>query len=275
MRTGNRSSVARLDLPMLRRLFYTFYREFQARYYFQQYMGFECVDSGMIDGVLGNDIDAAVFWRLRKDNVWPIDTNYSQYTEDDLFDIVELLYDCVSKPIEGWYHQYNGCGWHYDTYDQDAGQKEFRAKINQLLFDYRDGYELSEAGEILESGQPWAASLLNAKIPSYDPVNVEARLEAAILKFRRRGTPIEDKRDAVRDLAGVLEFLRPKLKHVFNSKDESDLFNIANNFSIRHHGQQQKRDYDLAIWCSWMFYFYLATIHAALRLIQRHEATGP
>lgn len=69
----------------------------------------------------------------------------------------------------------------------------------------------------------------------------------------------------------MLEFLRPKLEQVLTSKDESDLFNTANNFGIRHHNERQKTDYDKSIWYSWMFYYYLATIHAALRLIEKQE----
>jgi hypothetical protein len=62
-------------------------------------------------------------------------------------------------------------------------------------------------------------------------------------------------------LADVLESLRPKIKTALSSKDESDLFNIANNFEIRHKNSRQQSEYD-PIWLSWMFYFYLATIHA-------------
>jgi len=112
---------------------------------------------------------------------------------------------------------------------------EFCGKANSLLPDYQNGFELSDVGEILEASQPWVAPLANAQLPRYDPDNVEIRVEAAILKFRRRGNSLDDKRDAVRDLADVLEFLRPKLKDAFDSQDERDLFNIANNYAIRHH----------------------------------------
>ena len=59
------------------------------------------------------------------------------------------------------------------------------------------------------------------------------------------------------------------LKTVLAKPDEADLFNIANNFGLRHHNQQQKSDYDGSIWLSWMFYFYLATIHAAMRMLEK------
>lgn len=78
----------------------------------------------------------------------------------------------------------------------------------------------------------------------------------------------------MRDLADVLEFLRPRVKEVLTSKDESDLFHLANNFGIRHHNDQQRTDYDRPIFYSWMFYYYLATIHAATRLIEREGSTA-
>ena len=83
---------------------------------------------------------------------------------------------------------------------------------------------------------------------------------------------IDDRRQAVRDLADVLEYLRPKMKHAITDKDEGDLFNIANNFGIRHHNVKQKTGYDAAIWLSWMFYFYLATIHVVVRKLKSIEA---
>jgi hypothetical protein len=69
--------------------------------------------------------------------------------------------------------------------------------------------------------------------------------------------------------------LRPQVKEFFTSKDEGDLFNIANNFGIRHLNEKQKTSYDENIWLSWMFYFYLSTIHVLLRKIghQRGMAT--
>lgn len=78
-----------------------------------------------------------------------------------------------------------------------------------------------------------------------------------------------DRRDAVRDLADVLESLRSEAKTVLTKRDEADLFNLANNFGIRHFNAQQKMEYDQDIWLSWMFYYYLATIHAVTRLIER------
>ena len=59
------------------------------------------------------------------------------------------------------------------------------------------------------------------------------------------------------------------LRQVITKKDEGDLFNIANNFAIRHHNERQQSDYDQAIWLGWMFHFYLATIHMATRRLSQ------
>jgi len=65
--------------------------------------------------------------------------------------------------------------------------------------------------------------------------------------------------------------IRPQLKKVIMTSDENDLFNIANNFGIRHNNKDQKTDYDKAIFYSWIFYYYLATIHATTRLIEKNK----
>lgn len=270
IRTGKNDAI-RYDLPILRRLFSDFYLEFLSKGYFQEDFGYYCVDNGDVPGKLGSNIEAQIFRAIRKPDFWPIEEKCKKYSEDDLFDIIEFLYDHVSKPIDGYLHSYNACGYHYDTFDKKTGQQEFRNEINKFLCDYKEGYEMSENGEILESPEQGLENLFVASLPTHDADNVEQRVQSAILKFRRYRSSLDERRDAIRDLVDVLEFLRPQVKTVISRKDEGDLFVIANQFSIRHHNDQQKQDYDKAIWYSWMFYYYLATIHACLRLINKAE----
>jgi hypothetical protein len=270
-RTGKNSSALKFDLLVLRRLFGSLYQRYLEGGYFQEAFGYVCVDAGNVNGTLGSDIEASLFLAIRKSDMWPIEEKIANYSEHDLFDIIEFLYDLVSKPTESYYHSWNGCGHHHISFDQEIGRQEFRDEVNKLLQDYQNGYELSENGEVLIMAEPGLDELLQAPLPEYDSDNVSVRIEAAKLKFRRYSSSTEDRRDAIRDLADVLEFLRPKLKTALNSKDENDLFNIANNFAIRHHNSDQKTNYDKDIWHNWMFYFYLSTIHASLRLIKRGE----
>jgi hypothetical protein len=263
-------SGLRLDLATLLKLFYSLYKDFEEKGYFQESFGYSCVDhDGHVAGTLGFNIGAMVLRKLRKDNLWTIDARWGQYSEEDLFDVIEFLFDYISKPIDGYYHDFNDCGMHYSKFEKQSGQNEYRNEINELLKDYGDGYEISSDGEILSLADNGLQFLLEANLPRLDPDNVEKKIEAAILKFRRYRSSLDERKEAVRTLADVLEFLRPQLKEVLSSKDESDLFNIANNFAIRHHNPSQKTEYDQPIWLSWIFYFYLSTIHAGMRLIQK------
>lgn len=202
-----------------------------------------------------------------------INTNIYVCDQDELFDVIEFLFDHASEGVDGHHHQFNDCGWHYNRFDKVKGQATFRDAMNEILPDYDSGFELSPEGEIIGQAEEGMDSLLGAPLPSTDSKNVNARVNAAVLKFRRRSSTGGDRRDAVRDLGDVLEYLREEAKRVLNRDDERDLFNLANNFGIRHHKSGQKTDYDQAIWHSWMFYHYLATIHACVRLIDKAKAS--
>lgn len=270
-RAGRGPATAALALNDVKRLFKSQYEQLEQEGYFQQDLGFHCVDSGFNPGLLGTDLQAEILLSLRKTNLWPIHSTIDNWSEDDLFDMLEFLFDHISKPTDRQFHEYSACGWHCYKFDRAFGQAEYREKLNRLLRAYDSGFEITEQGEVVAIPPTGFEPLISADLPEYDDANVTSRVEAAIAKFRRHRSSIEDRRDAVRDLADVLEFLRPKLKEVLLSKDEQDLFNIANNFGIRHHRTDQKVSYDKAIWLSWVFYYYLATIHAAVRLIERSK----
>lgn len=259
-----------LTLDVLKRIFLITYNKLTSEGYFQKYFGFDCTD-GFIEGELGNDIEAIMFVYLRKENLFPINENLSKYSEDDLFDVLEFLHDHCSKGLKSYYHSWNQCGNHFEDFDDDEGQKYFRDIFNPIIKDYKSGFEISGDGEILILTDNGLSYLFEAEVPSTDNVNVVNKIDAAILKFRRFKSSLEDRKEAIRELADVLEFLKPTIKNCLNKKDENDLFNIANNFGIRHHNLDQKTDYDKAIWYSWIFYFYLATIHATLRMDNKNS----
>lgn len=277
VRTGQHPTDGRLDWAGLTHLFRAVYQRFYGASYFAETIGSDCVDAGFIPGRAGEDTEAFFFQKLRKRNLWPVHASLAHYTEADLFDVVELLYDCASKGIEGhgFFHAWNGCGWHFDKFDKSAGRADFRNAMNELLAEYGPGYELTLQGEIVFRAPEGLVDLEEAPQPPSDPENVQERLRQAIGKFRRRGASFEARKDAIRDLADILEYLRPSAKTVLQSKDEADLFALANNFGVRHHNQKQKTDYDRGIWYSWMFYYFLATIHASTRLIAKAKESPP
>ncbi|HEX8659215.1 MAG TPA: hypothetical protein VF690_16870, partial [Hymenobacter sp.] len=225
---------------------------------------------GFVPGTAGADLKIDILVALRKAHLWPIEDTLPTWAEDDLFDVIEYLHDRVAKPTKGHYHGYNSCGWHYDDFHQASGRSAYRERMNRVLGAYDQGFELSEAGEVLSLADEGLKPLLEAEIPPSTPENVRGPMQAAIRKFRRHRATNEDKLDAIRDLAGALEFIRPQVKHYFD-KDEGDMFNLANNFAIRHNNGKQKERYDTDIWYSWIFNYYLATLHATLRMIERGE----
>src|SRR3990172_8049668 len=198
-----------------------------------------------------------------------------QITEDHVFDTLEFLYDYVAKPGE-WTGMTTDTGYNYydyDGYDDDMGREEFRQKGNAFLCDYRSGYEFTKDGIVLAAGTDGLQHILDAEIVPYDEANVDSRVRHAIMKWRNRHLTLSEKKEAIRELADVFEWLKKTkgLDRVLDKKDDSAIFDIANNFAVRHHNPQQKTEYDKNIWYSWMFHFYLATYHAAIRLLIKQE----
>lgn len=268
VRTGKITPDQQVNFEVLKKLFSVAYNKLNADGYFQKYFGIDCQD-GYIPGELGYEIDAIMFVNLRKDNLFPIWQNLPNYTEDDFFDVIEFLHDHCSKGLNGHYHNWNNCGYHYEEFNDIEGQKHFREQLNPILREYKDGFEISESGEILILSDNGLSNLFEVDIPTTDKDNISNKINSAILKFRRHKSTLDDRREAIRELADVLEFIRPSIKEHLNKKDENDIFNIANNFGIRHHNKDQQTEYDKAIWYSWIFYYYLATLHAVLRMTNK------
>ncbi|MET4577414.1 hypothetical protein [Ottowia thiooxydans] len=271
IRTGINPRSNGFDLRKICELFVRFYAQFDQEGYTHEHFGFWCVDMQDVRGKL-IDIEFTILMSLRKTDLWPIADKAPGYSEDDLFDMIEFLFDHVSKPLSGNMHTFNQCGMHWEAFDRGAGQSEFRKRVNELLALYENRFELSTDGLILRQAPGGFEQLFAAAVPTDDKL-ITARIKAAVNEYRRHGASLDVRRHAVSDLAGVLEALRPKMTNAITSNDEKDLFNIANNFMIRHHNDKQKTDYEASLWLSWIFYVYLSTIHLILRRVELKEQT--
>lgn len=256
-----------INFEVLKRIFLITLKKIRDEEYFIKYLGIDSF-TGSTTGELGNVKDE-LYVRLRKENLYPVEEYIDEYSEEDLFDMVEFLHDCCSKMTRGNF--YCSGSYYHIEYDDFEGRKYYRELLNPILAQYKEGFEISENGEILMLGDSGFSTLFEADIPTDDEVNIKRKMDAAILKFRKYSSTIEDKRDAIRDLADVLEFIRPTIKAHLTEKDESDIFNIANNFGIRHHNSKQQTNYDKGVWYSWIFYYYLATLHAVLRIQKKSK----
>jgi hypothetical protein len=193
-----------------------------------------------------------------------------EYDRDLLFDLIELLYlDCVSQPtfFSGELVRLT------DPYgfDKEAGKAAFREEINSALAAADPPLELLQIGQIVEAGAPHA-ELYESPLPAGSPADMADPVATATLQFLSRGATEEDKRAAVKLLMDVLERIRPEVKETMLRKDEADLFNLANNFALRHYDRQQKADYDKNIWHDWTFHVCLATIRAVVAVRDREAA---
>lgn len=150
-------------------------------------------------------------FRLFPIDEWPP----ADIKEDHVFDALEFLYDRVSKPGKFVYMQTDsGYGYHdYESYDQKAGQEEFRNKVNAFLGDYKTGFELTKDGIILAMGTRGLQYILDADIVPYNEANVDSKVRGAIAKWRNRQLSLTDKREAIRELADVFEWLK-KARHL-------------------------------------------------------------
>lgn len=281
-RQGRGPKATPLPFESVRKLVISEFDRLRELGYMQEAFGVECMD-GDSDGALGSNPDAHFTRTVMRENVWPYWHRYSwagepppppyeSWDADTLFDVVEVMHDLVSKPLDGNYHNYNGCGMHYTTFNQLEGQVEFRREMNQILRLNDPPYEMDLEGQIIEAAPAEFRQLLSAPVPEGTPHDlVTSKIDGAVKRFRTRGASIEDRQHAVRDLADALEAIRGDVRETMLTADEKALFHIANGFSIRHNNRDQRGDYDRVTWLRWAFYVYLATIHAVLRVSQRPE----
>lgn len=230
-------------LDELKKLFKYEVEELERLGYLDQYFGGESNDGV---GELGSDPSIRVYAYLRKKGLWPLGDMSSYSSEGDVFDMIEYLFECVSERV----YDFNGL-----YYDKASGQKYYLSSMNGILRGYEGGFELSENGDVMSLVPDGLELLFDADINHPDKENVEKRVRAAKLSFRMRdkGGSFQNRKNAVRELADVLEFLRAGAREVIKREDEKDLFNIANNFGIRHHNVYQKTDYDESVFLSWIF----------------------
>ncbi len=108
-------------------------------------------------------------------------------------------------------------------------------------------------------------NLVNSNIHLND--EYKEKLIRAKSKLLRHNATNKDKRDALGDLAHIVEYYYEKIEDKFKSPDENKLFsifkksisNVLNNYQIRHHNKKQKTNYDES-WLDSIFYIVLAYI---------------
>lgn len=208
---------------------------------------------------MGPNVELYFFRKTGKRNMFPVIPN-GFYSKEDIFDILEIIHDHVSEFDNVW-----------DCFDKQPAQLRFRTEVNEFLNWFEEGWEITTDGYVCRLPIEGFRELVEEDFSSGDGVNITSRIKSAIALYRRRVSTLDDKRDAIRGLGDVLEYIQKSGNLKFTKKHESDLFHILNRFGIRHHKPDQETDYDNDIFFDWMFYHYLAAVHAAVRLMDRSK----
>ena len=270
-RKGMMNSV-QMDFYTFKKVFLHIFDDLENNFYFRAATGYSCVNQGEIRGIWGSDIEAYILLELKMVDIWPIQEKIEWYDEPTLFTIIEFLYDFVSEPQTKIYHSLDNHKWDTWDYDKEIGREKYRKKINEILKEYDKGYQLSLDGEIIEITPEGFEELVKEIPQTDDPNNIDNRMKTSITKYFRYGSTIDEKKDAIRSLADVLEYLK-KEGYVLLPKDDSDLFKIINRYDIRHHNRSQQSDYDVNIWYDWFFYNFLSSINVLLKLKEKSDGS--
>ncbi len=288
------------NLKQVLKLFYSIYQDFENKDYFSEYFGWSDYNDNFQSGKLGYDderINIKIFRMSKKENLYPIWQNYQNYSEEDLFDIIELLhkYCTINSEKPDFKEEYSWDGlsslssydYYYLNFKQTEdyqlfqlnsdfifylhkiAKQEFRDEINEILVEYEDGFCLNEEGQIESLKLDGLEQIINVKLPKIERKlgeNINQKVEEAVKIFRRQGD-LTEKQSAIKQLADVLEHFKKDYNVRILSKDENDLFQIANQFAIRHFDLKQKLDYPQDFYYSWIFHVFLATFHLWARLI--------
>ncbi|MHC1609461.1 MAG: hypothetical protein ACXQS3_04505 [Candidatus Methanofastidiosia archaeon] len=232
--------------------------------YFLEVLGYRCVDGNDYSGLWGcygefEKINNYIKIETGLENVWPLSDTIDALSEEEIFTLIEFFYDHISCPDNLRYHSWNNCGYHMSdltTFDKSIAQEHYRNELNKLLSRYKN-HQLDENGWIINGEIEHIDIILD---DTKTTITFDEKIDRAIKLFLHHNSTIDDKKDALRELADQLEFLKSKdIK--LPKKDGSDLFQIINTFDIRHKNKNQKGDYQKEIYYEWMFCTFLASIN--------------
>ncbi len=206
---------------------------------------------------------------------WPLPEDAAgSWDHDDLYDAIELLHDLASWPSVIYGHDWGGCVGHPTDFSPRCGQDLFRHHVNALLARSELGVVVGEIGpergRIITPGAPDLEESVRSAVEEA-PEGYSEDVQHAVMMFRARDRNVASMRSAITALAGVLEAHRALLKAELLTKDEGYLFDIANNFDLRHRKADQRSDYDPAF-LEWIFHWYLATIPLVSALMAKQQA---
>lgn len=257
--------------------------------YFEDAFGSQCSDACDEDPDADGQRQLAERLGLVGVALWPLHVTsnvfsgatsvHENWPDEVFFDVVEALDEVVARPRQRYWHYYHR-EWDYSNYSRPAGQAVYRWRVNDVLNSSTIPLRLAETGSdagllVRATGDP-RDELLDRALATPAPRDRD-EVRHAIELYRSRTAGREDKRSAIFTLGRLLEDRRPTIDATLSRKDSGALFQIANEFDLRHrraagHGKAQRDDYDDAF-LDWVFWWYLATVALTDRLLGSADAS--
>ncbi len=271
-RNGLLQERAKIDIKGLRAYWGEIYQYFKSKGYFQLAEFGVCRGNAAIPLKLSPSPTQYFLLHTGKTKIWPIEDNLLKYSEDEIFTLIEIYYDSIERCE--WKENEDGeWDWERDTI---TPKSEFCTYVNNILRFYGNGYCLEPSrGFIMLVPNEALQHQLNAIVPCITN-EVFEQLSSATKDFYRFDATLERKKKAIATLADILEPLRNDLKDILNeecsiAKNDHDklIFDIVNNFNVRHNNKKQYKEYSVGIWYDWMMQYYTSVIIAYYRLREK------
>lgn len=240
--------------------------------YFPRILDKGCVDDRRSWGEFTRTASVEISRAIRADVTWPLDESTLSMPDDVLYAVIEYLLDQAQRPRTREVHSFGDCGWHYADHNKESGGVVYRGTVNELLDRYNVGLRLgskgSEKGRLIRYAGLRLDELADELSEAPDDSD-ETLIADAIHLYRARASSMVQRRAALTQLANYVEKHRQTSKAgEFTRGDESDLFNIFNNFAIRHGKSVQKDDYGDEF-LDWVFWTSLGAIKLLKELNKR------
>lgn len=208
---------------------------------------------------------------------WPLSGEDAvNLPEPVLFSLVEYFHDQSQRPRTYSFHSYGDCDRHFHEFDSDAGGAVYRWRVNEMLAFHQMPWKLAstgtETGRLVRSFAEPLDDVLQRQLSQRQDAGDE--VAHAIRDYRQRDSGLIEKRNAISLLAGELERRRPEVRRILSRRDEADLFDIANNFFIRHKNDSQKKDYGPEF-ADWIFLNQLTAIELMDAIDRRPSSHKP
>lgn len=255
----------KLSLKELSTVFVVIVNELTKKDYFREFFGYADNFGRTVEGSMGDSFENYTLAALGRRIASPFYNPKPNYSEVDLFDAIELLHDNVT--LKTMVDEY-GLGLPFADFTIAESQAVYRGKINRHLAQYSSGWELLGDGTIRELVEEGFRGLVDSPIQYGDEENVDKRIRRAAKSFLKYGASELDKKAALIEIGGALEYVRSELEQ-FNKNATSDIFNLLNNFDLRHNRRLKQSDYDVEVYYPWMFYTFLSTYNAFVQMMKK------